>query len=238
MINFCKCFLGSSDSRHFSLPSPNGLIIIASGDLNRPPHVVTSSSVKPASNRDPDQDPNPNHWLGFDGVADGMLSCTESLGFESLGLVSETGSEREILPVRSRSGKPRERKLDKERARFPPPISSFNQRGVRTFLRPEKKDGRLLITEVRIERQEILRAERQDGRLRLQLIKPPEEEKEEESESDNGEDEDQCQREDLAVLQWPLPLRRCQEMMTRHHHHHHLPHWSQRCVTTICVTTI
>lgn len=51
--------------------------------------------------------------------------------------------------------------------KFPPPLSTFNRNGRPSFyLRSVRSDGRLELTEVKIDRPEILRASRDDGQLR------------------------------------------------------------------------
>nr|UYQ90706.1 FANTASTIC FOUR-like protein [Ginkgo biloba] len=57
-------------------------------------------------------------------------------------------------------------------ATFPPPLSSMDPNGhPHVFLKPLRRDGRFLLQEVKVVRNEVLRAWRQDGRLRLQLVR-------------------------------------------------------------------
>ncbi|KAM1038837.1 hypothetical protein ACFX13_034189 [Malus domestica] len=226
------------------------------------------------------------------GGVDGLMSCTESLGFESsderlvddhqiverISHVHEKADENDqdgieedaCLRMMRHSIKraPKWTKMGERRVepkKFPPPLSSLNQNGhPRYYLRPERKDGRLELTEVRIYRPEILRAYREGGRLRLHLISHEphiqeeeepileriEEEEEEEEEEFNDEEEEIIneEKEEESVGEWKLKVggegfRRCQNLVNRHHvhhhHHHHnhhgnLPVWSQQ---QHCVTT-
>jgi len=57
-------------------------------------------------------------------------------------------------------------------SKFPPPLPSIARNGQQcVFLKPLRKDGRFLLQEVKVPRQEFLHASRQDGRLRLQLVR-------------------------------------------------------------------
>lgn len=191
-------------------------------------------------------------------VVDGLMSCTESLGFES----SDDLSSDEWFPARP--AKPVERtrwREERERRRenkFPPPISSLNHKGQRSFfLRPRRTDGRLELTEVRIHRPEILRVSREDGRLRLDLIvdedmEIEEQEKEQEMLGEGGEHEEvqedqdfiseRFQEEYQEIGDWKIAANtdgyvRCHEAVNhrrhRHHPHHNLhPVWRQTCVPT------
>lgn len=229
-MSFCKNLLGFPDSRHFPTPPPSGLRLIAAGYLHTPPHVLPSPAVKPAGKKP--KDPDLNLRIGFYDV-DGLRSCTEGLGFESSNEGGSEEGEEEILKIQSRSRsekRARERKPAAERAELPPPLPSLNRKGERSFfLRPEKKDGRLLLTEVKkIERREILRASRQDGRLRLELIRKPNELEEQGQDNEEGEQGMEC-GEDLTVHRWPLPLGRCQDLRS---HHDRPSYWGQQCVTS------
>lgn len=56
--------------------------------------------------------------------------------------------------------------------KFPPPLPSIARNGQPcVFLKPLRKDGRFMLQEVKAPRQEFLHASRQDGRLRLQLVR-------------------------------------------------------------------
>ncbi|XP_068653047.1 protein FAF-like, chloroplastic [Aristolochia californica] len=73
---------------------------------------------------------------------------------------------------------------------FPPPLSSISRPdGPRIHMRPHRKDGRLVLEAVPLPTQNCLHAERQDGRLLLTLIKPPE--KRETRPAEDGEKQDE-----------------------------------------------
>ncbi|KAJ0013408.1 hypothetical protein Pint_19963 [Pistacia integerrima] len=174
-----------------------GLIITATAETYRPPNVIESSLLKLSSSSPQPPAPSPlppifsmfskkdPGGLGFiddmGGGVNGLMSCTESLGFESSDErnVEDDHYTRVESPTRAKGRKDAgERRKPKK---FPPPLSSFNRNGQPSFfLRSVRTDGRLELTEVRIDRPEILRASRQDGRLRLHLINEEEEEEEEE----------------------------------------------------------
>ncbi|PIA44711.1 hypothetical protein AQUCO_01700361v1 [Aquilegia coerulea] len=133
-------------------------------------------------------------------VMESMSSCTESLGFESSDQLEEDVIDQERLLsslcssssnnssttaglARSRFRRrimiENERRMIDKRSEqvknkiFPPPLSSLNRNGHRKFyLKSERDNGRLEITVKKINRPEILRASRQDGRLTLHLMKP------------------------------------------------------------------
>ncbi|KAI4343237.1 hypothetical protein MLD38_027765 [Melastoma candidum] len=197
-------------------------------------------------------------------VVDGLMSCTESLGFESSDerrvdeVVRDLGKDGggrggggggEDLDVRScvlSRAKRREGSSEKVRDRkFPPPIKSLNDRGQPSFfLRALRRDGRLELEEVRIDRPEILLASRADGRLKLEFVKEKEagESKEEAEDADEtievtGEEYKQVEEEEEEE-EWTLGVssgegfRRCNEMVgERRRHHNDLHVWRQHCVT-------
>lgn len=200
MMSFCKrnlysllCnFIDSKDrgtilysspiqSRKLCVPTVGGLSFFTT--LKTQSHVVNvveSATIKPPpppvpppSTAKPDLD-----RIGFldevGGSVNGLMSCTESLGFES-------SDERRIgdqmiedfrpMIRRSRSKRNDNAVVKREVKKFPPPLSSLNNDGKPTFfLRPVRIDGRLELTVVRIQRPEILHASRQNGRLRLDFI--------------------------------------------------------------------
>ncbi|KAK3200357.1 hypothetical protein Dsin_023772 [Dipteronia sinensis] len=154
-------------------------------------------------------------------------------------------------------------KRPREMKKFPPLLSSFNHHGQPSFfLRPVRKDGRLELTEVRIDRPEILRAYREDGRLRLHLIRDDDffdtthdddqfKEGEEQQNYNQDQEEEEEIEEKLIVEEeknheeWKFPVtgegyRRCNESMDSYHdhhhnmshHHHNLHVWGQHYVTT------
>ncbi|XP_010470373.1 PREDICTED: protein FANTASTIC FOUR 1-like [Camelina sativa] len=111
----------------------------------------------------------------------GLMLCTEYLGFESYDMrMSENEvdnkmtchAEVETKMVDTKRLKTKENVVAREKKReFPPPLSSLNGLGQPSFyLRPVRKDGRLELTRVMIDRPEIFHASREDGRLRLQLV--------------------------------------------------------------------
>ncbi|KAL6146652.1 hypothetical protein ACLB2K_057330 [Fragaria x ananassa] len=174
-----------------------------------------------------------------------------------LGLVTPTANDvthRQPLVLESSSEKkqtslpPLPSFLPPPATKFPPPISSLNKNGHPNFyLRPVRKDGRLELTEVRIHRPEILRAHREDGRLRLHLISH-DQEQEEDNEEEGVDVEDISNVEENVETessvndgdQWKMGVaggegfRRCHVAGSSHHHHHHHNNhhvWSQQhCV--------
>lgn len=211
-------------------------------------------SPLPQTKKDPDGFGFVDEIAG--GVVDGLTSCTESLGFESSGdlWADEWYPARPAKPVeRTRWREESERRREKK---FPPPISSLNHKGQRSFfLRSVRTEGRLELTEVRIDRPEILRASREEGRLRLDLIvdedmeiEEQEHEKEEQTFEGGGREHDEVQEdqdcldeglqeERQEVGEWKIAMSsegfgRCHEAVN-HHHHHNLQHvWRQPCVPT------
>ncbi|KAL5768443.1 hypothetical protein ACOSP7_014991 [Xanthoceras sorbifolium] len=235
-------------------PCRHGLGLITDDNGGSPTHVIESSALKllpppsPAVKGGgvflPKKDPG---GIGFidevGGGVDGLMSCTESLGFESSDertvddLIDQLGNTRvESLTSTTTSSREKWRKVGERRRemkKFPPPLSSFNHHGQPSFfLRPVRKDGRLELTEVRIDRPEILRAYREDGRLRLHLIRDDddefikeeeqnynqeiqqqqqnnqdqEEEKEEEEEIEEKLMEEENIHEEETVGEWKFPV--------------------------------
>lgn len=188
------------------------------------------------------------------GSVNGLMSCTESLGFESsderrvddkIGSNINDGMRAAAMAARSR-------KVEKRKVRkFPPPLSSLSNDGKPTFfLRPVRKDGRLELTEVKIHRSEILRASRQDGRLILHLVQDETEDYDDADnnncivddvvEDENEEDDSNEEKEEERLEGWQFPassggggegFRRCHEAVVGHNHHHNLHGWGQHCVT-------
>jgi hypothetical protein len=185
--------------QHISSSLAGGLGLISSaggGDIQRCPNVLESSSVKstPPSSPPPAAAAAPMmmmmkdpRGIGFiddiGGGVDGLMSCTESLGFESSDerrfddkieeeINGNHESSNDGFQRRTISTRMKWRKEGGEVKKFPPPLSSMTRNGQRNFFfRAVRKDGRLELTEVRIDRTEILHASRQDGRLRLHLIR-------------------------------------------------------------------
>ncbi|KAK9017052.1 hypothetical protein V6N11_079539 [Hibiscus sabdariffa] len=252
---FCKrsvhSFLGlsSNDSPHPLLGSKCGLGLVFSNEYN--PNVVGSSSlplfstkpVPPLPSSPKKKDPC---GMGF--VDDtGVMSCTESLGFESCNETrvdddpcTEFCEEDTREEWRNENRVERKRSEDKKRnKKFPPPLPSLNQNGQPCFyLRPVRQNGRLELTEVWIHRPEVLRAVRENGRLRLHIVnfddccKFHEDGEEDEDEAEEIEHEEQEvhdlheEEEGMKVEEiWKYRVneegsRRCQEMVNYHRHHH------------------
>lgn len=180
--------------------------------------------------------------IGFvdDVAGGGLMSCTESLGFES--------SNERIVDDSIESGmrddsweahweKVKEKKNREKIKQYPPPLPWLNNGQPSFFLRPVRTNGRLELMEVRVDKPEILRASREDGRLRLHLVREDDDEEEEENEEDEKEDEEigedlveeeekkNEEVEESRIGEWKFPvtgeglIRRCNE--PHHHHHHH-----------------
>ncbi|GLT95007.1 hypothetical protein SLE2022_127140 [Rubroshorea leprosula] len=277
MMVFCKksvnSFLGIPGVPSEPIKSQSskcGLRLITS-DAHRLPNVIESSVLKPAALSPPlpplavpeKKDPG---GIGFidevGGGVDGLMSCTESLGFESsderrfddgMGFCESKAASTSGASTarRTKSGSERWRERKKK---FPPPLSSLNQNGQPSFyLRPVRKDGRLELTEIRIDRPETLRAHREGGRLTLQLVRndhyflPIDEEQELEENKElkfqlQEENEEIEGTEDNGIGEnWGFRvtgegLRRCHELLMSQHNHHHHPNnlhvWRQHCVPT------
>jgi hypothetical protein len=197
-----------------------GLITANGGDMQRSPNVLESSSVKSTLPPAPMKDPR---GIGFiddiGGGVDGLMSCTESLGFESsderrfddkIEEEMKGNESNDVFQRRTTTTRMKWKKEGGEVKKFPPPLSSMTRNGQRNFfLRAVRKDGRLELTEVRVDRTEILRASREDGRLRLHLIRDDdiqdctddEEEEEEEEEEVVEEEEEAVVEEEEAVVE-------------------------------------
>lgn len=233
MLTLCKAtvhtLLGLSDhsterrnppyrSRNIPSPDADGLRLLA-GDTPKPPNVVESSTVGPAGK------PPQLTDFGARGLHDldhGKLRlCTENLGSEScddggVGLDEIGGRTTEEHDRRLEArpwGWKRPRRWRAE-AKFPPPLPWLAGRDGRRsrFMRVVREDGRIVLTEVQIERPEVFRASRRDGRLRLEFVGDPnlqamisnlEEEEEEEIGEDREEAavaEDDEKEEEVAVV--------------------------------------
>lgn len=177
-------FITFSDNTH-----ENPTNVVDSAAIKPPPPTITTIAKK---------DPG---GIGFldevGGSVDGLMSCTESLGFESSDerrvddqVMDSIRNEERGLMVGSRKKWRRSGRRDEEVRKFPPPLSSMNRDGKPIFfLRPVRRDGRLELTEVKINRMEVLHASRQDGRLRLDMIRDVvdvEKDEEEETTDDNN----------------------------------------------------
>lgn len=276
MTSFCSekvhPFLCLSNSKHngtlldSSLPRLNIFTAASIDSDNFDPQNTTNYSMTPpaaAAKKDPG-------GIGFldevGGSVDGLMSCTESLGFESsdertvddqiedlgyrdeLALLSRKSncSNNNTASTNSRCWQRSNLGEKKEKKEFPPPLSSLSQDGKPNFfMRAVRKDGRLELTEVKIDRPKTFRASRQDGRLRLHLIRDLEEEEEEDFAVETEEDVEEVieEEEEEDIEEWRFPVtgsgigdshRRCYGDHGNNHHHHdrNLHLWRQRCVTT------
>lgn len=139
-------------------------------------------------------------------------------------------------------------KIRSEKREFPPPLTTMSENGGRNFvLRSERRDGRLEIVKVAIERPEVLYASRQNGRLTMHLVRSvpefeeddddvfeeeeeTEDEEERETEEEEEEEEEEADEEE-EEREWKIPaegVRRCYQ--------HHGYVWGQqqrRWVTTM-----
>lgn len=228
-------------------------MITATSDSHKTPNVLESAYLlnRPSSPSPPPttkkKDPG---GIGFidevGGGVDGLMSCTESLGFESC---DERRVDDEIIQIccaRSRSESSNWKRdcgrRRREMKEFPPPLTSLNHNGQPCFfLRPVRRDGRLELTEVRIERPEILRASREDGRLRLHLVRDETlddlTEEDEIAENEEIVEEEEEEEEMERREEWRYAVAgegmRCHEAVAHHRQHHRdLAVWSRHCVTT------
>ncbi|KAJ6694265.1 hypothetical protein OIU85_004994 [Salix viminalis] len=237
----CKCQAGVCSS-----PPAGGLGLITAttcDPIHKTPNILESTTIKSSSpSATPPSSPSPPssmasifkkdlRGIGFlddiGGGIDGLMSCTESLGFESSD----------------------ERRFDDDIELCSRERSTIKKVKWRKTVR---KDGRLELTEVRIDRHEILRASRKDGRLRLHFVADEdqyevdedehehereqeeylEEEKEGKKEEEVEEDNEEESVEERGFHGEGLRTR-CHELVAHHrHNHHHSNVWSQQCVPT------
>ncbi|XP_072960614.1 uncharacterized protein [Typha angustifolia] len=143
-----------------------------------PPHVLESAAVGPTASP-----PAARVDAGSRGLLhpDHGDHCTESIGSESCDgeAVEEAEMEEKVVAAAEEEeeeekrewGQPRRRReaAKADAKRFPPPLPWLVGRRS-LFFRVVKEDGRVRLTEVRMERPEIFHASRHDGRLRLELI--------------------------------------------------------------------
>ncbi|XP_060169062.1 transcription initiation factor TFIID subunit 7-like [Lycium barbarum] len=206
MTSFCNKkvhpFICLPNSKHngteidFSLPRPD---IFTAASIGGDTPMTPPAAVEK-------KDPGGFGFLDeVGGTVDGLMSCTETLGFESSDersvddQIEDNHHEIDLFPTRnsyygtnnmastnnSRSSQRGNLEKKEKTKKFPPPLSSLSQDGKPNFfLRAVRKDGRLELTEVKIGWQKTLLASRQDGRLRLHLI-PNEKEEEEEEENED-----------------------------------------------------
>ncbi|XP_021772971.1 protein FANTASTIC FOUR 1-like [Chenopodium quinoa] len=199
-----------------------------------------------------------------------LMSCTESIGFESsdemissfddLGRNCCRNYDGESSSSSSSEGhfsRRRERGVGKrwEERKFPPPLTSLSENGRRNFvLKSVRNEGRLEIIGVMIEHPEILCATRDNGRLRMHLVKSAGVSDDEEDDGDDTEEveneeeetaelsDDEAEAETAAAAEeereWRrVPataaaggIRRCYQQRVMHHVWGPQQH---RCVTTI-----
>ncbi|OIV94326.1 hypothetical protein TanjilG_19332 [Lupinus angustifolius] len=131
---------------------------------------------------------------------DEFMSSTESLGFDSIDErqvndhvdheIHHDNDNDDGYCYDSR----RTRVAEGRRDCFPPPLSSWN-RNCRPsfFLRPVRKNGRLILTKVRMKRHEMIYSSRENGRLRLYLV--PDDDDDDEEEELVGEIAEQTEEE-------------------------------------------
>ncbi|KAI8028574.1 hypothetical protein LOK49_LG02G02046 [Camellia lanceoleosa] len=262
--------------QNLASPVAGGLsfVTLSADNIHRPTNVVESSAVKsppPPPPSFPTATAAAAVKMGFldevGGSVDGLMLCTESLGFESsdewrVDDKIENISEDVVNSMTTTTIRPKRNRMGwrSEVKNFPPPLSSMNQNGKPIFyLRPVRRDGRLELMEVKIERLEVLRASREDGRLRLHLIRDvdvqeeeqvEEEEKieeviEEEEEEEQVEEEEEEEEEEIEETieeeaemsgKWVFPVKSGGGDGFRRchelvHHHHNLHGWSQHSVT-------
>ncbi|XWS64591.1 hypothetical protein CRYUN_Cryun05aG0016600 [Craigia yunnanensis] len=257
-----KCGLGLITNE---TPRVNPNVIESSLVFNLKPMTPTPPpSPLPSEKKDPG-------GIGFiddmGGGVDGLMSCTESLGFESCDERrvdddddDENNDHRHMEFCEGERGRWRRKRSEEKRERnkkFPPPLSSLNKNGQPCFyLKPVRKNGSLELTEVRIQRPEILRAVRQNCRLRFYLVSSDvfskiNEEEDDENEETKQEEQEQLEfhfqggEEEKKVEElWKYRVSeegwKCHELVMSHHHHHHhhindhhsLHVWRQPCVTT------
>jgi len=205
--------------------SVSGLALVTATVDNNLPNILESTTLnsKPSNTENCPDPPS----IGFvAGDVAGLMSCTESLGFESSDEwrvnddhVKVNSDENDEIWRKKMMMKKSESRGNRIRS-FPPPLPSLNRNGRPSFyLRPVRKNGRLELTEVRIHRPDILHASRHDGRLTLHLI-PDDDEDEEEVEEQAQEEQEQQEQENRGIAM----LRRCHEMVNQQHLHgnHHM----------------
>ncbi|KAK4748848.1 hypothetical protein SAY87_015434 [Trapa incisa] len=243
IVSFCKkglhSFLGLAnfvDSPPLPTcdPRPNASAVglsTATADWPRWPNVVESTAV-----HSPPPPPKKDKIRGSDsGIVDGLMSCTESLGFESSDdLVSEFLPARHVKMSVKRT-RWRDEIAKRREKKYPPPISSLDHKGQRSFfLRPVRTEGRLKLAEVRIDRPEILWASREDGRLRLHLIVNEEvtDIEEHTKMEEIGEKHEEEQEGQHEIGEWKIAVSSGDGFVRCHHPHNFQDVWRQPCVPT------
>ncbi|XVE59587.1 hypothetical protein DITRI_Ditri05aG0057800 [Diplodiscus trichospermus] len=133
--------------------------------------------------------------------------CTEGLGFESSDDVEDMKTEMKqdwqseekkassIINTTKMQTKTENlysefRRSSSSGGAFPPPISCIGKSGKPwVCFKSYRQDGRFVLKEVRIPKQEFLHACREDGRLKLQFVQPKDEILEDEEEFDKDDQE-------------------------------------------------
>ncbi|KAL4317966.1 hypothetical protein GQ457_18G007460 [Hibiscus cannabinus] len=207
------------NSRGYFRSSKCGLGLISNDETPRVfnPNVIESSSLVLVNDIKPTSPPPLPKTKDPD---------TGSLGFERL---EETRVGMAEFCEKER-GRWRFNK-SKKKMKFPPPLSSLNENGRPCFyLKPVRKNGGLELIKVEIQRCEILRAIRENGRFRLYLVRSHQDHV---VPSKTNEEKGQ----DKVEESWKYRvteegLKRCQDVAHQDHHHHHHHGWRQPCVTT------
>ncbi|WOH04527.1 hypothetical protein DCAR_0623936 [Daucus carota subsp. sativus] len=244
---------------HHHTPLPAGLTILTNLDrVPNPSNVIESSSLMlkgfPKIEKNVAPKINNNSWkqddvdsqgrvlAGFDD--DRLASCTELLGFESC---DNYGSDyldktKTRVSIASRVEERRRERMKMKTKVFPPPLTTLNENGKPVFmLQPERKDGRLRLSVVQVHRRESLRCYRENGRLRMYLVKHDEGERA--VNVGTGEDKQGEDRKGKKVAEEERKVpencgggedcRWLSEVAGHHHHRHqHNMHgWGQQSVT-------
>ncbi|KAJ4751423.1 FANTASTIC four-like protein (DUF3049) [Rhynchospora pubera] len=140
--------------------------------------------------------------------SDSLQLCTEGLGSESSDDVDDMANgesddqelyaqfkekmdSEKVELISTNNYHNGHRLRDKNEKGFPPPISSIGRSGKPwVCFKASREEGRFVLREIRIPNQELLRASRQDGRLKLRFVCHDEDiiEGEEQEEEDEGEE--------------------------------------------------
>ncbi|KAF3321797.1 Protein FAF-like [Carex littledalei] len=147
--------------------------------------------------------------------SDSLQLCTEGLGSESSDEVDDMANiesddqelyaqfkekmDMERLQLSSNKYNNSHSLSVKNEKGFPPPIPSIGRSGKpRMFFKAYREEGRFVLREIRMPSKEILRASRQDGRLKLQFACPEEDiiEGEEGERGGDEEDDDEAKEEE------------------------------------------
>ncbi|KAK8605176.1 hypothetical protein V6N13_082628 [Hibiscus sabdariffa] len=231
------------NSRGYFRSSKCGLGLIFNDETPRVfnPNVIESSSLVLANDIKPvltPTSPPPLPKTKDPGGRIGFMPCTESLGFERIEerRVNDISEHHHRMAEFCEKERGRWRlNKSKKKKKFPPPLSSLNENGRPCFyLKPVRKNGGLELIKVKIQRSEILRAIRENGRLRLYLLRSHQDDVV--PSKINEEKGEEKVEESWKYRVTEEGLRRCQDVAMNHHqdhhHHHHHQGWRQPCVTT------